>query len=139
MKIRLTLELEFADLPAEELVELERDLNDEDDPLPVLADYSEDELRAEAINALTGFFDGDYVNQAELWAGSNFYVWIKSASVVSASACPGTHAALKTALDHIEHMAAFIGVQKLGYSFESLGEDMPGMRAALGTKGSENG
>lgn len=44
-------------------------------------------------------------------------------------------AALKLALDHIEHMAAFIGNQKAGYSFESLGEDMPGMRAALNPEG----
>lgn len=83
MKVRITLELEFADLPAEELADLERGLGDEDDPLPVLADYSEDELRAEAIDALMGMFDGDYSNQAELWAGSNFYAWIKSASVLS--------------------------------------------------------
>lgn len=40
-------------------------------------------------------------------------------------------AALKTALDHIEHMAAWIAAQKAGYSFESLGEDMPNMRRAL--------
>jgi hypothetical protein len=40
-------------------------------------------------------------------------------------------AALKDAVGHIEHMAAFIGAQKLGYSFESLGEDMPGIKDAL--------
>lgn len=46
-------------------------------------------------------------------------------------------AALKTALDHIEHMAAWItqtngpDIVKGIYSFESLGEDAPGMRAAL--------
>lgn len=40
--------------------------------------------------------------------------------------------ALKTALDHIEHMAAWISKHHpAGYSFESLEEDMPGMRAAL--------
>lgn len=39
--------------------------------------------------------------------------------------------ALETALSHIEHMAAFIGKQNAGYNFESLGEDAPGMRAAL--------
>lgn len=39
--------------------------------------------------------------------------------------------ALKTAIQHIEHMAAWIGKQNTGYSFESLGEDMPGIRAAV--------
>lgn len=39
--------------------------------------------------------------------------------------------ALKTAIEHIEHMAAFIGAQNAGYSFESIGEDMPGLKAAL--------
>jgi hypothetical protein len=39
--------------------------------------------------------------------------------------------ALETALGHIEHMAAFIQKQTAGYSFEGLGEDMPGMQAAL--------
>jgi hypothetical protein len=39
--------------------------------------------------------------------------------------------ALRLALAHIEHMSAWIAAQKAGYSFESLGEDMPGMRAAV--------
>ena len=39
--------------------------------------------------------------------------------------------ALKTAIRHIDHMAAWITKQNAGYSFESLGEDMPGIRAAL--------
>ena len=39
--------------------------------------------------------------------------------------------ALKVAIDHIEHMSAFIATQRLGYSFESLGEDMPEMKSAL--------
>lgn len=39
--------------------------------------------------------------------------------------------ALKAALGHIEHMSAWIAGRNAGYSFESLGEDMPGMRAAL--------
>src|SRR5713226_1282015 len=38
--------------------------------------------------------------------------------------------ALKTAIQHIEHMAAWITAQNAGYSFEALGEDMPGIRAA---------
>lgn len=40
-------------------------------------------------------------------------------------------AALQAAERHIEHMAAWIGQQNAGYSFESLGEDMPGIRAAI--------
>lgn len=39
--------------------------------------------------------------------------------------------ALKTAIGHIEHMAAWITARNAGYSFESLGEDMPGIRAAI--------
>ncbi len=39
--------------------------------------------------------------------------------------------ALRCAIRHIEHMAAWIGKQSAGYSFESLGEDMPGIAAAL--------
>lgn len=42
-----------------------------------------------------------------------------------------TAVALELAIEHIEHMAAFIGSKQLGYSFEALGEDMPGMKAAL--------
>lgn len=57
------------------------------------------------------------------------------ANALLAASAPELQQALKTALDHIEHMAAFIGSQNAGYSFESLGEDMPGMRAALKSSG----
>lgn len=43
----------------------------------------------------------------------------------------GIREALETAIKHIEHMAAWIGKQNAGYSFESLGEDMDGLRAVL--------
>lgn len=46
-------------------------------------------------------------------------------------AAPDMLAALHTAVRHIEHMAAWISKQNAGYSFEGLGEDMPGMRAAI--------
>lgn len=39
--------------------------------------------------------------------------------------------ALKLAIDHIEHMAAFITSQNAGYSFEALGEDMATIKAGL--------
>ncbi|MBT9472103.1 MAG: hypothetical protein V4514_19870 [Pseudomonadota bacterium] len=44
--------------------------------------------------------------------------------------------ALRLAISHIEHMAAWIGSTNRGeakglYSFEALGEDMPGIRDAL--------
>lgn len=45
-------------------------------------------------------------------------------------------AALKLAIEHIEHMAAHFSNRGTGYSFESLGEDMPGIKAALATEGS---
>lgn len=38
--------------------------------------------------------------------------------------------ALVLALRHINHMSAWIGEQNAGYSFESLGEDLPGIVAA---------
>lgn len=44
------------------------------------------------------------------------------------------HEALKVAIGHIEHMAAWITATKINtYSFESLGEDMPWLREALTT------
>lgn len=38
--------------------------------------------------------------------------------------------ALTLAISHIEHMSAWITKQNAGYSFESLGEDMPAIRDA---------
>lgn len=43
-----------------------------------------------------------------------------------------TRTALKTAITHLDHMAAWITAQKAGYSFEGLSEDMPGIRRAAG-------
>lgn len=43
----------------------------------------------------------------------------------------GLRAALKLAIDHIEHISAHFSNLGTGYSFESLGEDMPGIKAAL--------
>lgn len=45
--------------------------------------------------------------------------------------------ALALAIQHIEHMAAWITAQNAGYSFESLGEDMPGLRDAVGGANNE--
>lgn len=39
--------------------------------------------------------------------------------------------ARQTAIGHIDHMAAWITKQNAVYSFESLGEDMPGIRTAV--------
>lgn len=56
------------------------------------------------------------------------------------AALPDLLAALKTAVAHIEHMAKWINRHNAGrghnpdfggYVFESLGEDMPGLRAAI--------
>jgi hypothetical protein len=43
--------------------------------------------------------------------------------------------ALALAIQHIELMAAWITKQNAGYSFESLGEDMPGIKAARSNEG----
>lgn len=48
-------------------------------------------------------------------------------------------AQLSCAIGHIEHMAAWIGEQQAGYSFESLGEDTPGIRAALSRAKAQGG
>ncbi len=53
------------------------------------------------------------------------------AELVSLAARPATVSALKTAIGHLEHMAAWITTQNAGYSFEGLGEDMSGIRDAL--------
>jgi hypothetical protein len=44
--------------------------------------------------------------------------------------------ALRCAIGHLEHMAAWLSGLNSGYSFECLGEDMPGIRAALGPSAS---
>jgi hypothetical protein len=44
---------------------------------------------------------------------------------------PDLLSALRTAESHIEHMAAWISARPAGYSFESLNEDLPGIRAAI--------
>lgn len=43
--------------------------------------------------------------------------------------------ALNLAVDHIEHMAGAFSNKGTGYSFEALGEDLPGIKAALATEG----
>lgn len=52
--------------------------------------------------------------------------------IVNAANCHADlTAALKTAIANIDHMGAFIASNTTGYSFEGLGEDMPGIRATL--------
>lgn len=68
--------------------------------------------------------------------GSNQYAadlaWnMRSAPVGSSE---DLRAALAMAKSHIEHMAAWIVSRSAGYSFESLGEDMPAIYAALAAK-----
>lgn len=59
--------------------------------------------------------------------------WTRIAEWAATSAEIAT--ALKIAVGHIEHMAAFFGNKGTGYSFEALGEDMPGIREALAKAG----
>ena len=47
------------------------------------------------------------------------------------AAAPELLTELQVAVRHIEHMAAWISKKNAGYSFEGLGEDMPGIRAAI--------
>lgn len=63
-------------------------------------------------------------------SGFGFTGIISEADACVIVAAPDTLAALRTAVRHIEHMAPWISKQNAGYSFESLGEDMPGIRAA---------
>lgn len=55
-------------------------------------------------------------------------------SITPAAPAPDTQKlieALEGAIRHIEHMAAYIRRANTGYSFESIGEDMPAIKAAL--------
>lgn len=74
----------------------------------------------------------DHIDKGDPIDVANFAMMIYQRGERIAAAYPDTlRRALRTALDHIEHMATWIGKQKTGYSFEGLGEDMPGMRDAL--------
>lgn len=74
--------------------------------------------------------DGNWLNLFDPDDDLDF--WTDIVAVVNAhEAAPDMLSALKTAIGHIEHMAAFIAAQKAGYSFEGLGEDVPGIRAAI--------
>lgn len=60
-------------------------------------------------------------------------------TLAAENAVDGLRSALKLAIDHIEHMAAHLSNRGTGYSFESLGEDMQGLKAALATtEGKDN-
>lgn len=47
--------------------------------------------------------------------------------------------ALALAIEHIEHMAAWIGKRNAGYSFEALGEDIDIIREGLNVLGGQAG
>lgn len=49
------------------------------------------------------------------------------------------HAAAKCAVEHIEHMAKWISAKGDGYSFESLGEDIAEIRAAIDATEDQSG
>jgi len=75
---------------------------------------------------------------------SGYVTWIESIKEVgdiptTVNSHDDLVAHLHCAIGHIEHMAAWIGEQRAGYSFEPLGEDMPDMRAALKARAKEQG
>lgn len=43
----------------------------------------------------------------------------------------GLREGLRTAIQHIEHLAAWISEKQAGYVFEALGEDIPGLRTLI--------
>ncbi|MFC3163106.1 Lar family restriction alleviation protein [Ciceribacter thiooxidans] len=94
----------------------------------------EDELR-ETLRHAANALESTEAERAEQWRlrreaeGSRDAV--KAAADTLRIERDNARSALKLAIDHIEHMAGWFGGKGTGYSFESLGEDMPGIKAAL--------
>lgn len=93
MKLMITMEVEFSDLPEEVREELadglnfrseDDELNDDLDTVPTVAEMEPDEI----VGAVTEFFESfdDYEIQAEVWAGSDVYGYLSSISVKSVEA-----------------------------------------------------
>lgn len=78
-------------------------------------------------NARTPFNPADFAEFKQAIAEGRPLVMIPN--VVGAELTPKQ--ALALAIQHIEHMGKFIISMNAGYSFESIGEDMPGIKATL--------
>lgn len=84
MKLTLTFEIEIADIPEKDRLEMLNDAGMEDEDMPRISAMSEPQVRAEVTDAFYAMFDGSsYDDQSDMWAGSNFYGYITS--IVAAS------------------------------------------------------
>lgn len=89
MKLKVTLEIEVADIPDHERALLADGLNFRDDGDETIATDLETvpRLSEMSANEITGlpyeFFDGisDYDVQAEIWAGTNVFVYFSKLTV----------------------------------------------------------
>lgn len=95
---------------------------------------SQRDLRISICHVHNAASFGDFIAGAMKRGGGRFEQCDAVTQIANArliAAAPDMYDALKLAIGHIEHMAAFFGGKGTGYSFESLGEDMPGIRTAL--------
>lgn len=93
MKMTITFEIEVSDIPERERLEIINDCGLDDEGMPLISEMSEDEVRAEVVEAFTAMFNtGDYEAQSEVWAGTNFYGYITNMTATSA---PAPHLAVK--------------------------------------------
>lgn len=104
--------------------------------LYILADLHPDDQCKAFVDALE-FYNGRHPEAIIAPSDMGYVTLSQSPRDARPEANAETAAALKCAIGHIEHMANYIGGQHRGenihgaYSFESLGEDMDGIKAAL--------
>lgn len=83
-KMIVTLEFEVADIPEQERKEIISECFgdcDEEELPPMVADLSDDDIK----HSVYAFFSGlgeDYHAQAEMWAGSDEYLWFKDIKII---------------------------------------------------------
>jgi hypothetical protein len=96
-------------------------------PGPAPGPYTTIDVGVSSVSFHTYVCDCNGRKIAGVWGPVDEKVW----TAALFAAAPDLLTELQKAVLYIEHMAAWIGKQNAGYSFESLGEDMPGIRAAI--------
>jgi hypothetical protein len=94
MKLRVTLEIEVSDLPDDEREEIGHmedaiggDELDDDEGVPLLADQDPEEVKMAITEALHDL-GSSYISQREMWAGTGFYGYMSSVSVLRCDEVP---------------------------------------------------
>lgn len=94
MKLRVTLEIEVSDLPDDEREEIGHmedamggDELDDDAGVPLLADRDPEEVMM-AITEAPHDLGSSYISQREMWAGTGFYGYMSSVSVLKCDEVP---------------------------------------------------